>query len=683
MLQIIKNRIQQYMSEKARNKYDEEVNKQRETYLQWIAEQEAPCFDSLFSAAEEVKVQQKTEVIYYEDCGKEFSLEKFDKDYLVFASRQGELRNRAVIAMIGKFESDGRCRIIYGDEDYLDKDGKRSEPWFKPDWSPDTLLSFFYFGAVFAVRRQAVQDLIWQKSDNFFENIYDFVLKATEMAESKAMESKTIHHMDMVLFHNGFSQGKNDNETVDNAIVLKGADADYNQIKLQAVKRRGLHGKMVSGGIGNPYYTVVYEPEPEPRVSIIIPSKDNSEVLGKCLKSIKNNTTYNNYELIIIDNGSDAFHRAALEAMQEIFQFTYLYQPMEFNFSKMCNYAVSYSQGEYILLLNDDCEVIQKDWLKRMLGQASLRHVGAVGAKLLYPMNNLIQHAGITNLVVGPAHKLVGLTDEVVYYHGQNRLVYDMIGVTAACLLVAKEKYEMVSGFNEELEVAYNDVDFCFSLQEQGFYNVQRNDVVLCHHESLSRGDDGEDEAKWIRLLSEKDVLYARHPQFYQYDPYYSKHLAGNAREYRCNYIYDFENRYCYSKPKKCHVNIEPYLNNCFQVHVEYIKLEQKLETKDPDVYLIEGWSYIMGVDNSHYKRNIVLTGDDGRQWCISVLNRYRKDVAVTFTEEVNTALSGFVCRIPVGLLDKGNYTIALLAKDTCSRQKLCAKAETKLRVWK
>lgn len=683
MLQIIKNKIQQYMSEKAQNKYEAEVNQQRETYLQWIAEQEGLYFDRDFSAKEEAKVQQESEVIYYEDCEKEFSLETFDKDYLVFASRRGELRNRAVIEIIEKFESDKNCQLIYGDEDYLDEHGKRSEPWFKPDWSPDTLLSFFYFGAVFAVRRQTVQDILWLKADNYFENIYDFVLKATERITSKAMDSKTIYHVDKILFHNEFNQEISDNGTADNAIALKGADAEYNGIKLQAVKRRGLHGKMVNGGIRNPYYTVVYELEPKPLVSIIIPSKDNSEVLEKCLVSIKNNTCYKNYELIIIDNGSGAFHKNALEKMRETYQFTYLYQPMEFNFSKMCNYAVSYAKGEYILLLNDDCEAILDDWLEKMLGQASLPYVGAVGAKLLYPINNLIQHAGITNLVVGPAHKLVGLSDEIVYYHGQNRLVYDMIGVTAACLLVAKEKYELVSGFNEELEVAYNDVDFCFSLQEHGFYNVLRNDAVLCHHESLSRGDDGEDEAKWIRLLSEKDMLYARHPQFYQYDPYYSKHLAGNAREYRCNYIYDFENRYCYSKPKKCNIDIEPYLNNCFQVNVEYIKLEQKLETKDPDVYLIEGWSYIMGVDNSHYKRNIVLTGEDGRKWSVSVLNRYRKDVAATFTGEVNTALSGFVCRIPIGLLDKGEYTIALLAKDTCSRQNLCAKAETKLQVLK
>ena len=160
------------------------------------------------------------------------------------------------------------------------------------------------------------------------------------------------------------------------------------------------------------------------------------------------------------------------------------------------------------------------DWLDRMVGQASLRHVGAVGAKLLYPNSTLIQHAGVTNTISGPGHKLKGLDDTQSYYYGRNKLVYDMIGVTAACLLIRTKVYRALGGLYEGLRVAYNDVDLCFRLCEKGLCNVQRNDVVLYHHESLSRGDDMQDEGKFKRLMEEKDVLYRRHPRLYAQDPY-------------------------------------------------------------------------------------------------------------------------------------------------------------------
>ena len=143
--------------------------------------------------------------------------------------------------------------------------------------------------------------------------------------------------------------------------------------------------------------------------------------------------------------------------------------------------------------MNDDIEIIEESWLDRMVGQALQPHTGAVGARLWYAGSERIQHAGITNLPIGPSHKLITFLDDRDYYYGHNRVSYDMAGVTGACLLVAKDRYEQVGGMDETMAVSYNDVDLCFKLLEAGYYNVLRNDAVLYHHESLSRGLDEQD----------------------------------------------------------------------------------------------------------------------------------------------------------------------------------------------
>ena len=185
-------------------------------------------------------------------------------------------------------------------------------------------------------------------------------------------------------------------------------------------------------------------------VSIVIPSKDNPGVLSTCIHSILEASTYRNFEIIVIDNGSSIKNKERihlmLSQMQEECRFRYIYEPMEFNFSAMCNKGAALAKGDYILLLNDDIEIIQEDWLDKMLEKAMLPHVGAVGVKLLYPGSHTIQHAGITNIRLGPAHKLQFRDDRTDYYFLRNRLSFDVLGVTGACLMVKKNVYEAAGG---------------------------------------------------------------------------------------------------------------------------------------------------------------------------------------------------------------------------------------------
>jgi GT2 family glycosyltransferase len=192
----------------------------------------------------------------------------------------------------------------------------------------------------------------------------------------------------------------------------------------------------------------------------------------------------------------------------------------------MCNIGVENSDGELVLLLNDDMEIIDGEWMERMAGHAMLPYTGAVGAKLLYPNSTLIQHTGVFSFDCGPSHALCRYDDSILFNFCRNKIEYNYSAVTAACLMVTREKYLEVGGLDESFAVAYNDVKFCFDLLEKGYYNVVRTDAVLYHHESLSRGSDVLDKAKYERLLKERRRLYDIHPSLEGKDPFYNPNLT-------------------------------------------------------------------------------------------------------------------------------------------------------------
>lgn len=432
----------------------------------------------------------------------------------------------------------------------------------------------------------------------------------------------------------------------------------------------------------------VGQTEGEVLVSVIIPSKDHPELVEKCIGSFVERTSLpglrEKVEFIVVDNGSGEENRRKIRAYLEDTdaECRYLYHPVEFNFSAMCNLGVQEAKGDYILLLNDDIEVIEEDWLRIMLGQALLPGVGAVGAKLWYPEEEKIQHAGVTNMQVGPSHKLTTLPDDRTYYYGHNTVSYDMIAVTAACLLVKKVIYEEAGGFDENLAVSYNDVDFCFTLAEHGYRNVLRNDAVLLHHESVSRGQDGESAEKWERLLREKAKLYEKHPLFFEYDPYYSGQLAGDALDYGIGYRYPYEKTLLTADidmqtGKRA---LQRTVSDAVMLTVERVEDRRKLYLEEPDVLEVEGWCYAAGQDNCLFERWLILEAEKEEfYYQIPVSERRRPDVEAILPQQKNIELSGFVCRILKQDIISGEYAVGMLYRNLCDGKLFYRRSERKV----
>ncbi len=689
MIGKIKGILQEKLYQKCKAEYDEALRYQTDPYLLWIKENEQTADEGQESSYPALGV------VYMENCAEGFSLADCDKEILLFVSERGRIAVGAFREILHYFDTHKDVNVVYADEDVWqlceddspqnadDADAHRIFPWTKPMWSPDTLFSFFYFGNIFAVRRSAFLDIAWLGEDDYRKNIYDFILKATE-------DEKRAGHIEKVLFHayrKGESRAAIEKELLHSTDFI-GAGRQYDGIKEAAMARRGLNGELITEettGISYP----VYRLRGEPLISIVIPSKDNEDALKQCIRSIYAHTAYRNFEMIVVDNGSTEQVRMGLENFRQECPFTYLYIPMDFNFSKMCNLGVQEAKGEYVLLLNDDMEAVEDSWLLRLAGQASLEHVGAVGAKLLYPNTSLIQHAGIANTVSGPGHKLKKLDDSVSYYYGRNRFIYDLIGVTAACLMIRRERYLELGGLFEGLAVAYNDVDFCFRLCEKGLYNVQRNDVALYHHESLSRGDDMQDKNKLKRLMAEKDVLYQRHRQFYRQDPFIGTLMNDGEPEYGCRWLEGYELVNLSDCDDKLlqgkRLPDAATMNNAIMVVVEdcgkeqFVKALTKGGKQKKAYYLIKGWAYIPGVDNARYTFKILLVNGEGRVWELPVQKRYRKDVAAILPDEVNVELTGFCSWIFEGTLAPGTYQLWITARDGCSRQRLYRDMEREL----
>lgn len=655
MVSKVKDKLQQGLVGKRYKWYEEQVAAQKISYDRWIGEKEQKEREGLSLKGKDLRF----EVISYQECNEQFAFEHYkNADILVFHAEDGTPDMRELSLAADYFARHPETVILYADEDETDAGGVRKNPWLKPDWSPDTLISYFYFGGFFAVRREEASHVEWLGEKDPYRNLYDFVLKASEI-------TGYVDHIDSVLFHR-------------RKIEPWGWEEKYDDLKRAAYVRRGW--PMVPSG----------------KVSIVIPSKDNPRVLSNCIHSVLESSTYRDFEIIVIDNGSNAKNRARIELMREMlepkYRFAYHYEPMEFNFSRMCNIGVTMATGDYILLLNDDIEITQDNWLELMMEKAVLPHVGAVGAKLVYPGTEIIQHAGITNIHLGPAHKLQFRSDANEYYFKKNRLPFDVLGVTGACLLVKKSIYEEAGGFNEKLRVAFNDVEFCYHLYDLGYVNVVRNDITLTHHESLSRGADDSTE-KLRRLHHELNMLYELHPSVYGRDPYYHRYLISDVldAEYFTANRYDFDRHVEKIQPEKIEGGLAPeWHNEVIRIGIEFAGDLYKWQTGIPGGgdWMIQGYAWAVMVDNCRYQFSLLLKpvekgylGKGASEsaapedrldvWKLPCTRQYRPDIDANLNGIVNTKLPGVCVTFERDSLPKGEYLIGFLWEDTCSRQKL------------
>lgn len=406
--------------------------------------------------------------------------------------------------------------LIYSDEDKLSEDNKRSQPFFKTDWAPDILLATNYICHFGVYRKNIIDEIGGFRKGYEGAQDYDLVLRFTE-------KTNNIFHIQKILYHWRMIS----NSTAVNP-DSKGYAFEAGLKSLEdALERRGIKGT-VSHGAFPGVYNIEYEIVNNGLVSVIIPTRDNAADLKACIDSIYEKTIYENFEIIVADNGSEkeeTFKLFEYYTKKYQDQFKVVRIDMPFNFSKINNLAVQESKGEYLLFLNNDITVITKGWMKRMVSYAQQQHVGAVGAKLYYP-DNTIQHAGVLLGMGGVAgHGHVGYPRGDYGYFGKLVTTNNYSSVTAACMMVKREDFDRVNGFEEKLTVAFNDVDFCLKLYEAGKYNVWLHNVELYHYESKSRGAE-DTYSKYKRFNSEIKYMKDHWLKYIKNDPYYNRNLT-------------------------------------------------------------------------------------------------------------------------------------------------------------
>ena len=447
-------------------------------------------------------------------------------DFISFFDHDDLLEPNALFEYAKAIQDDPRIDVLYCDEDKIMPDGTLSQAFFKPDFSIDMLRDKNYICHMLTMRKTLLEQLEPNTSEFDGAQDHNLTLEAAE-------KTQHIHHIPKILYHFRVTpQSTASNVTAKPYALQSGLRAVSNHLK-----RMGTSATVTADNGSS--YKIVYDiPKEKPLVSIVIPTKDNAPILERCISSIIEKSTYHNLEIILVDNGST--EQATAELYERLLQkhhglIRIISWPDAFNFSAMVNFGAASSKGDYLLLLNNDTEVITPNWIELMLGNCSRSDVGAVGAKLLFP-DNTIQHVGI-NITGEPGHLFAHLPNDAGSYFELHNCQRNLSAVTAACMMTKRDAFELVGGFDELLAVAYNDVDYCLKLQEHGLLIVYCPLVELYHYESLSRGFDEDTEGK-ARFIKEKATLISRWPKkFAQCDPYYTPNLRPSLPE-ACYYSF-------------------------------------------------------------------------------------------------------------------------------------------------
>ena len=413
-------------------------------------------------------------------------------------------------------------QLIYSDEDKIDGNGKRFGGYFKPDWNIDLFLSQNMFSHLGAYRTDLVREVGGFRLGLEGSQDYDLVLRCMER-----IRPDQIHHIPKVLYHwrvhADSTASSNDAKPYAQIAGARALNEHF--------QRTGVKGHVETLGHG---YRAHYDlPDSPPLVSLIIPTRNAVSLVRQCIESIVSLTTYRNYEIVIVDNGSNELE--AIQYFEELAAkpgFKVIRDDGEFNYSALNNKAVAQSSGSIIGLVNNDIEVISPEWLSEMVSIALQPGVGAVGAKLWYP-DDTLQHGGVILGVGGVAsHAHKHLARGHKGYFGRADLIQSFSAVTAACLVISRANYEVVHGLDEiNLKIAFNDVDFCLRLRELGLRNVWTPYAELFHHESATRGEDVLPE-KRQRFASEVAYMKKRWGDLIERDPAYHPNLTLTSDDF-------------------------------------------------------------------------------------------------------------------------------------------------------
>lgn len=443
-------------------------------------------------------------------------------DFVGLLDHDDLLAPNALYEIAAALEKEPDIDVLYTDEDKVRGDSlEHFQPHLKPDFNLDLLRSNNYICHFFVAKRTLVEQIGGFLAAFDGAQDHDYIFRCVEQA-------KHIHHIPEILYHWRTHQSS----TADNPdSKLYAFEAGKRAVEAN-LKRCGLKGK-VSHTKDYGFYRVTYPVQGNPLVSIIIPNKDAREDLEKCVNSILTKSTYKNFEILIVENNStsseifDYYKKLSQNPRVRLLRWKY-----PFNYSAINNYAAGKAKGEYLLFLNNDTEIITPEWIEEMLGFCQRKDTGIVGAKLYYG-NNTIQHAGTVIGIGGIAgHMFVDMDRERSGYMHKASIIQDLSAVTAACMMVKRSIFEQVHGFEEELAVAFNDVDFCLRVRQLGYLVVYNPYVELYHYESKSRGTEDSKE-KVRRFQSEIEFMRCRWEDLLKKgDPYYNKNLSLSKWNY-------------------------------------------------------------------------------------------------------------------------------------------------------
>ena len=441
-------------------------------------------------------------------------------EFVALLDHDDELRPHALLETVEAIVADSKVNLVYSDEDKLDAEGRRFDPYFKPDFDPDLLRGQNYICHFTAIRTELAREVGGFRKGFEGSQDHDLILRCSER-----LQASQVRHIPKVLYHW---------RAIPGSTALTRDAKDYASSAGARAVREHLertHPGADVEELSHGHFRVRWPlPSPLPKVSLVVPTRDKAGLLRTCVESILERTTYPDFEIVVVDNQSsepDALaYLAQLEHRERVRVLRY---DRPFNYSAINNWAAEQCDGTIIGLVNNDIEVIAPDWLEEMASQAMRPEVGAVGAMLYYP-DDTIQHAGVVLGIHGvAAHIYAGMPKGFPGHGGRTRVAQTMSAVTGACLLVRREAYEQVGGLDPAFAVAFNDIDFCLRLREAGYRNVWTPFAELYHHESASRGSEDTDEKK-RRFAAEVELMQQRWGDALLGDPAYNPNLSLSSR---------------------------------------------------------------------------------------------------------------------------------------------------------
>lgn len=445
-------------------------------------------------------------------------------DYIALLDHDDIIPIFALYEIVKTINENPEVDFLYTDEDkILEEKDKRISPHFKQDFAIDTLRSYNYICHFSIFKKELMDKLKGFNSEFDGSQDYDLILRATENA-------KCIVHIPKILYHWRI----NNNSVASGASAKPYAYVAAKKAILSSIERHDIKGATVEDSKIIGLYKVNYPVNGEPKISIIIPNNNHKRDLKRCIKSIKK-STYKNYEIIIVENNS---------TQKNIFKF---YKKLEkdskikieicnlesFNYSKLNNFGVNKSAGEYLVFLNNDTKIISKNWLETIISNCQRKEIGAIGAKLIY-RNKKIQHAGVVLNLTGTAgHVNWNEKSRKPGYFGRIMIQQNCSSVTGALLGISRKTFEQVKGFDETFPIAYNDVDLCLKILNSGKLITYNPYIEAYHFESKTRGYEDTKE-KQERLKKEENKLKSKWPQYFEKtDKYYNPNLRTDVPNMR------------------------------------------------------------------------------------------------------------------------------------------------------